>query len=308
MALYLHYLILIKEIAKQYTMHLFGIIGFLSTFILGSIALFNYSNDLLIYLPYGILVFVMNLFYLKVIKLSTQDHEKRLEKEKQYSQELLKSQKLFLRHAIHETNTPLAVIMANIELFELESGKHPTLSNIEAATKNIYGIYDDLSYLTKKDKILYPKTELSLGDFIKSRLEFFDIVAKQSNLTFDFHSDCDKTNICINETKLQRIVDNNITNAIKYSKEFEVIQIVLQEDTDHCIFEISSNSTIIQDPKKIFKAYYRENRKKDGLGLGLNLVKKICDEEHITIELLSKEDVTSFTYYFKKAPDENFTA
>jgi len=292
------------EIFKQYAMHLFGIVAFLFTFSLGIIALVKktepITENLAIFVPYGILVFFLNLFYLKAIRLSREDYENKLRKEKEYSQALLHSQKRFLRYAVHETNTPLAVIMANIELFELDSGKHPLLFNIEAATKNIYGIYDDLSYLTKKDKLIYSKQKIILADFIRSRIEFFNIVAKQSKLTFEFKNRCDQASILLNETKLQRIIDNNITNAIKYTQAYKIIKIILYENETHCIFEISSNSTIIREPEHIFNAYYRENTVKDGLGLGLNLVKSICDEEHIKIELQSTKERTSFAYYFNK--------
>ena len=285
-------------------MHLFGIVAFLFTFSLGIAALIRktepITENLAIFVPYGILVFFLNLFYLKAIRLSREDYENKLKKEKEYSQALLRSQKRFLRYAVHETNTPLAVIMANIELYELDSGKHPALSNIEAATKNIYGIYDDLSYLTKKDKLIYNKQKIILADFIRSRIEFFNIVAKQSKLTFEFKNQCAQAAISLNETKLQRIIDNNITNAIKYTKEYKIIKIILYENEEHCIFEISSNSTIIKKPEHIFNAYYRENSSKDGLGLGLNLVKSICDEEHIKIELQSTQKRTSFKYYFNK--------
>jgi len=292
------------DIFKQYIMHIFGIVAFLFTFSLGITALIKktepISENLAIFIPYGILVFFLNLFYLKAIRLSREDYENKLQKEKEYSQTLLRSQKRFLRYAVHETNTPLAVIMANIELFELDSGKHPILSNIEAATKNIYGIYDDLSYLTKRDKLVYSKQEIILADFIRSRIAFFNIVAKQSKLTFEFKNRCNQATVLMNETKLQRIIDNNITNAIKYTQAYKRIKIILHEDKAHCIFEISSNSTIIKEPEHIFNAYYRENCSKDGLGLGLNLVKSICDEEHIKIELQSTNECTSFTYYFNK--------
>ncbi|QOR62014.1 sensor histidine kinase [Sulfurovum sp. ST-21] len=298
-----HFLLLkqmLKQIFRTYSMHMFGMVAFIFTFSLGLVALFKDTENLAILLPYGILVFVLNLFYLKLMRLSRQDYENKLKKEKEYSQELLKSQKLFLRYAVHETHTPLAIIMANIELFELVSGKHNILSNIEAATKNMYGIYDDLSYLTQKDKIVYPKQELVLADFIKSRIEFFDIVAKQSKLSFEFTNHCTQTTVKINETKLQRIIDNNITNAIKYTKEFEVIHIKLYENKKHYIFKISTNSATIEDPEQIFNAYYRENHSKDGLGLGLSLVKTICDEENIRIVLHSDNNNTSFEYYFNK--------
>ena len=279
---------------------IFGIIGFVSVFVLGMIEYSKDSEDFATLLLYGTLLFFLNIFYIKLIILSREDYEDKLKKEKDYSQDLVKSQKLFLRHAVHETNTPLAVIMANIELFELESGKHSALSNIEAATKNIYGIYNDLSYLARKDKITYVKQEIVLANFIKSRVEFFDIVAKQSKLSFEFKSSCQKSIVFINKTKLQRIVDNNITNAIKYTKSFEAVKIILYESNGYCVFEITSNSTIIENPEEIFNEFYRESRVKDGLGVGLNLVKSICDEENINISLKSDKNRTSFRYYFKK--------
>ena len=296
-----------QELLQKYSIHLLGIISFLSIFLLGIIAFINQPNVLMKYLPYGILIFIINVIYLKIIRLSRQDYENKLKKEKEYSQQLLQSQKLFLRHAVHETNTPLAVIMANIELYELELGKHATLSNIEAATKNIYGIYDDLSYLTQKDHIAYPKQSIVLLDFIQSRVQFFDIVACQSQVSLEMHEQCSKALIDINETKLQRIVDNNITNAIKYTKVHEIIHILVFEEEEYCIFEIASSSSIIRDTHKVFESYYREDTHKEGLGLGLNLVKKICDKEDIKIELLSSDHSTVFRYYFKKGKNENLT-
>ena len=296
----LRYYLLMQNL-KKYSMHLFGMIAFMSTFLLGLIAFAHHPHNIITYLPYALLVFLINIIYLKIIRLSRHNYEDKLKKEKEYSQKLLKSQKLFLRYAIHEMNTPLAVIMANIELYELELGKHSTLSNIEAATKNIYNIYSDLSYLTKKDKIDYPKSNIVLLEFIQSRVAFFNIVADQSQVTLEIHNQCSLASIDINETQLQRIVDNNITNAIKYTKEHEVIHLLVFEEEEYCVFEIASSSSLIKDTKKVFEAYYREESRQEGLGLGLNLVKKICDKEGIKIELDSKDNITLFRYYFAKA-------
>ena len=304
MTRYLSHFLNLKIFFKNYTIHLFGIIAFISTFVLGSIAFIKDGKQVTELLFYGILVFLLNLFYLKTIRLSREGYEEKLKKEKEYSQALLQSQKQFLRYAVHETNTPLAAIMANIELYELEVGKHPTLSNIEAATKNIYGIYDDLSYLTKRDKLIYPKQTIVLNHFIRTRIDFFNIVAKQSKLSFEFKNQCQSATIFINETKLQRIIDNNITNAIKYTKKFKIIRLTLTEIENHYIFEIASNSSLIEEPEKIFHAYYRENNIKDGLGLGLKLVKSICDEENIDIVLNSNEKCTTFKYYFMKEKEQ----
>jgi len=237
-----------------------------------------------------------------LIAQSTNDLEaqaNKLKKEKQFSQELLTNQKLFMRQAVHETMTPLSVIMSNIELYEMENEKNQYLSNIEAAMKNIFTIYDDLSYHVKKDHLEYPKYKIDLYDYIRSRIDFFNELVLQSNLSIEFYCDLKQPSILFNETKLQKIIDNNITNAIKYTYENEIIIIKLEKKESFYKISFSSKSTHIQQPNKVFEEYYREKNSKKGFGLGLNLVKQICDEENVHIHLESNSKLTKFSYTFK---------
>jgi nitrogen-specific signal transduction histidine kinase len=239
-----------------------------------------------------------------LVEQSTRDYEaqaKKLEEQMRYSEKLLAAQRLFLRHAVHESNTPLSVMMSNIELFELEYGKNIYMQNIEAALKNLCGIYDDLNYLVQKDEVHYPKRQIDLVDYLRSRIEFFEIVARQVGLTFRFSTDRMHYPIFFNETKLQRIVDNNISNAIKYTHEGETIDIHLQDREEGICLEIASRSIRIEDPSKVFDAYYREIYNKEGLGIGLNLVAKICEEEGVRVMLESTEERTRFGYLFPRA-------
>ena len=237
-----------------------------------------------------------------LVQQSTHDYQeqsKRLQEEKNYSQSLLHAQKQFLRHTVHETNTPLSVIMGNIDLYELEHGKNKYLSNIEVAMKNVFSIYDDLSYLVKKDQITYTKHQIDLVDFVRSRIDFFTPVAKQAHADFVFESTLTQMFIEFNDTKLQRIIDNNLTNAIKYTFENEDILITLKQEKNNYILSIATHSSIIQQPNKVFEEYYREESSQEGFGLGLNLVKRICEEEGVQIQLESNQYLTSFTYSFK---------
>ncbi|AXH15953.1 diguanylate cyclase [Malaciobacter mytili LMG 24559] len=246
-----------------------------------------------------------------LIEQSSKDYDKqtkKLHKQKSYSNSLLLSQKQFLRHAVHETNTPLSVIMGNIELYEMQYGKNAYISNIEVAMKNIFSIYDDLTYLIKKDQLDNSKIKIDFVDYIRSRIDFFSQVALQvkSNFIFNFtHKDMP---MFFNESKLQRIVDNNLTNAIKYTFENEDIFINLSKENSDYILSISSHSCVIQNPKKIFEEYYREEKNQKGFGLGLNLVKRVCDEENILIDVVSNKDITCFTYKFKGVANEDIIA
>lgn len=250
-----------------------------------------------------------NTFYSKtieslthLIEQSAQDYDeqsKRLEKQMNYSDTLLKSHRQFLRYTVHEMNTPLSVIMSNIELYEMEFGKNVYLENIEVAVKSIFSMYDDLSYLVKKDHINYLKQRIDLVDYVRSRIDFFAQVANIAKSQFIFETNCQDAYILFNETKLQRIIDNNLTNAIKYTFENENIHVTLTKEPTHYVFCIASHSRKIQEPKKIFEEYYREEQAKDGFGLGLNLVKRICKEENVKITVHSDENITSFSYQFK---------
>ncbi len=237
-----------------------------------------------------------------LIQQSSSDYNaqsKELENGNIYAQNLIASQKQFLKHAVHETNTPLSIIMGNIEMFEMEHGKNKYLSNIEVAMKNIFSIYDDLSYLVKKDQVNQATHKIDLVDFVRSRVEFFASSALKFKSKFKFQTNKNKIILNFNEIKLQRIVDNNLTNAIKYTLENEIINVKLDLHNNNCDFIIESRSAQILDPQKIFEEYYREEVSKDGFGLGLNLVKRICSEENVGIKLESGENWASFTYTFK---------
>ena len=225
-----------------------------------------------------------------------------LKKEKKFSEDILKVQKEFLRYTVHETNTPLSVILTNIELYTMKHGKEKHLSKIEAAVKNIFSIYDDLSYLVKKDQLEYPKNVINLETYLQSRIDFFSEVAQHSLLNFKYHSEALDVHIYFNETKLQRIIDNTLTNAIKYTLPKEIIYIKLKRLGTYVELSVGSKSKTIENQEKIFEPFYREesvSQHKDGFGLGLKLVQKICEEEDVKIVLDSNEDVTVFTYRFK---------
>ena len=224
---------------------------------------------------------------------------KNLEKEKTFSQELLQSQKEFLRYTVHETNTPLSVILTNIELFLMKNEKNRQLSKIEAAVKNIFSIYDDLSYLVKKDQIEYPKMAIDIDNYLRSRIDFFKEVAEQSKIEFHYIPYTADVYIYFNETKLQRIVDNTITNAIKYTLAGEIVDITLKREGSFLDIAVGSKSKEIQDTEKIFDSFYREEKNRDGFGIGLRLVKNICNEENVIISLKSSNEKTIFTYRFK---------
>ena len=212
---------------------------------------------------------------------------------------LIESQKKFIKNSVHEVNTPLTIIQTNIDLLKMKIPNNKYITNIESGSKIIQYIYDDLSYLVKKDRVVYEKEYLDFSKILISRIVFFDEIATSNSLHFVSNIEND-IYIKFNITELQRIIDNNLSNAIKYSFAKSAITVNLDYiNDDEVEFSVSTNSNKIENKNKIFDDFYRENNSRGGFGLGLKIVKEICDKNLVIIMLDSNEKETKFTYRFK---------
>jgi signal transduction histidine kinase len=230
-----------------------------------------------------------------------------LEFAKNRAETLLSAQDKFIKNAIHEINTPLSIILANIELYNLKYKKNRYLTKIEAGVKIIHNIYNDLSYLVKKDRVTYSPAEINFSNFLKERVDFFTDVAIGNSLFFETDID-ENIYIYFNETQLQRVCDNNISNAIKYSFENSKIMIKLYQKNDKVFFSIENRGENIKDYEKLFDRFYREDDARGGFGLGLNIVKEICEKTGVNIEIYSKNQLNRFVYVFEGGTNEDSTA
>lgn len=212
---------------------------------------------------------------------------------------LLEIQDFFLKKIIHEMNTPLSIINLNIDNLESTLGYKEQFETIKASSKSLSSIYNDLYYLSKKEKRSSEITKINLVKFLSSRLAFFDEMAniKNIDMSLDIHKEFD---ILFDTYEFERVVDNTISNAIKYGFEDSFIDIILDITKDTYKLEIKNEGIQIADTNAIFGAYYQQKDKNIGLGLGLNIVKEICDKYNIKIEVNSQNNQTTFSYIFPK--------
>ena len=227
------------------------------------------------------------------------EQNKLLLEEKNFSNSLVKAQDSFIKHSIHEINTPLAVIMTHIDLYKMKRGENRYLSKIEAASKIIANIYDDLSYMVKKDRFVYKKKTINFSDFLLERIDFFSEISHGNN-----HKIITKIEenifIYFSPEELQRIIDNNLSNAIKFANRHTDVKITLEETDEGVILRFLTHSPKIADTTRIFKAFEREDDVKGGFGLGLEIVYTICMKEKIQIDVESNENNTVFEYTFQR--------
>ena len=225
-----------------------------------------------------------------------------LKAEKNFNERLVKSQDNFIKHSIHEINTPLAVILTHIDIYKLKFEENKYIEKIEAGAKMIANIYDDLSYMVKKDHFVYEKEMIYFSEFIVERLGFFEEIAKgnKHHIRSTIENNLE---IYFSKIELQRIIDNNLSNAIKYANKNTNIKVKLYRQSDNIILEFWTQSHI-KDPTRIFEPFHREEtlqeNLEDGFGLGLEIVYSICQKEEVSIEVTTQKEMTLFRYLFSK--------
>ncbi len=197
----------------------------------------------------------------------------------------------FIKDTTHELNTPVSTIMTNIEMIDKDSIKDKYLlkiiNRIEIGTKTVSNIYDDLSFLILKNKILSHDHDINLKELVEQRVEYFLILAntKKIKITTDLDPD---TTLYIDEKKISKLIDNILSNAIKYNKIGGSIFITL----DHNRLTIKDTGKGIkqQNIDLMFERYARFDNVVGGFGIGLNIVKMICDEYDLDITITSEVD------------------
>jgi signal transduction histidine kinase len=207
----------------------------------------------------------------------------------------------FIKDSMHEINTPLSIINLNSDLFANKFGENKYLTRIKSASKTLATIYDDMDYLIKQGRVKHKRQDINISEFIQNRVDYFKEIANLKNIEIVTKIDND-IYYNFSKTKLQRIVDNTISNAIKYSHDNSKVEINFYKKDTQYIFEVQDYGMGIEKIDKIFSRYYRENESKGGFGIGLNIVKDIIDEEKILLKINSQVNKGAlFRYTFPKA-------
>lgn len=213
---------------------------------------------------------------------------------------------LFFTDVMHELKTPLGIMQLNIEGL-VKKYKDKRLSRTLAALSTLSTLYDDLEYLIKNKTITYSTEILNFSLFLEDRIAYFEALSSSKEITILSTIEPEHF-VRINRIELQRIIDNNITNAIKYSPPQTIIEVSLHTKDNGLCFRVKDHGVGIKEINKIFERHYRGDIYKGGFGIGLSIVKSICDKYSIVIEVQSEEKKGSeFNYWFKEEVEEKIS-
>ncbi|MEW6195728.1 MAG: ATP-binding protein [Bacteroidota bacterium] len=200
----------------------------------------------------------------------------------------------FLHNVSHEVRTPLNVIVGYTNLIRSENLTLEEVKNLtEPITNNAYQLLNiiqdilDISQLESKQGIIH-KEEISIKKLIKESITSFSVIAKEKNLKL-FYGELpdDNTTVLTDKIKLQKILNNIVMNAIKYT-DTGYVKISAKISEGEALFSISDTGIGIdkKDFEKIFLPFERTTESiskqynaqtSGGVGLGLSIAKELVE-------------------------------
>ena len=241
----------------------------------------------------AILFFVIREYRIRLFLKTSLDFELR---EQQYIEEMNQSKLRFFTNISHEIRTPITLILGQVDLL-LNSGRLSTyayskLLNIHKNAGNLKNLITELLDFRKQEQGLLKLkiSQFDLYSLLKEHYLLFKELAANRNISFTLRADCEQCMIWGDRLQLQKVVNNLLSNAFKYTSDGGNITLELTEGTDECMFSVSDNGAGIseEDYVKIFERFYQVENigQYGGTGIGLALSQGIvkAHQGDITVE------------------------
>lgn len=207
----------------------------------------------------------------------------------------------FVSNVSHELRTPLTTMRSYLEALEDGAWRDEEIApNFLEVTRNeterMIRLVNDLLQLSKMDSPDYQlsKEWVNFVEFFDRIIDRFEMT-KEQHVTFKRNLPKEAIFIEIDEDKLTQVLDNIISNAMKYSPEGGQITFFVKEEEDKIIVSIKDQGIGIpkENIGKIFERFYRvdkaRSRKLGGTGLGLAIAKEMVQAHGGSIWVKSEE-------------------
>lgn len=211
------------------------------------------------------------------------------------AEEVFEEQKQFIGNASHEIQTPLAVCRNRLE--NLMDDEALTEEQLNELSKT----YHTLEYITKLNKslLLLSKIDnrqftdlqiIDINSIIKKNIQDYEEVYSYMNIDTQI-IESGIFMIEINEMLANILVNNLIKNA--YTHNIENGRICIEISSTKLLFSNTGQEKSL-DSKLVFERFYQGSKKEGSTGLGLALVKSICDLEQLHIRYFLENNLHNF--------------
>ncbi|SFS36656.1 two-component system, OmpR family, sensor histidine kinase VicK [Marininema halotolerans] len=214
-----------------------------------------------------------------------------------------RQRKDFVANVSHELRTPLTTIKSYLEALD-EGGamEDPELAKrflrvTRQESERMTRLIHDLLQLSRLDakKVRFNRQPLMVETILSDAVERFTIPAEQKNIDITFRSHDLLPKIYGDRDQLDQVLDNLISNAVKYTPEGRSITVSARRRSDGFVVVAVSDRGIgipQKDLEMIFERFYRvdkaRSRNMGGTGLGLAIAKEIVEAHGGTITMDSR--------------------
>ena len=216
-----------------------------------------------------------------------------------------KNQNDFFANFSHELRTPLNAVISSSELLAegifgaLNEKQTEYINDIRIASLHLLGMINDILDLSKLEakSMKLNITNFELKQTSDEVCNILKPLAQKKNIKITKYY-CNNTEISADYNKIQQILFNLITNAIKYTPQNGKIDIYIEKDEKFAILKVKDNGTGIDKKyhKIIFDKFVQLGSEKHSNGLGLTITKELVKLHHGKIFLQSEKGKgTEFT-------------
>ncbi|MDF1866251.1 MAG: HAMP domain-containing sensor histidine kinase [Saprospiraceae bacterium] len=206
------------------------------------------------------------------------------------------SNKQFTQNASHELQTPLAVIKGHIEILlqspNIGEKEIESLAIVLQNTNRLSKLNSALILLSKIEHQRFSDTEKVSFEKMTEEVvgNFHDLIQIQGLEIQKNYSE--KFEVEMSETLAEILIANLIQNAIRHNIEKGFIKIDINENR----FSISNSGHELKvTPISLFKRFKRQSEVEESLGLGLSIVKRICEQSGMEVQYLFEDGLHTLT-------------
>jgi len=208
--------------------------------------------------------------------------------------------KQFTEDVSHEMQTPLAIMLAKIETLideqNINTGQYEQLSSLQSDIQRLKQLNKRLILLAKIDNNQFSAKEtISINEVLKQSIDNFNEII-QTKIKIEKK---DKITIIMDRTLATVLFNNLLSNAVKHNLDNKPISVNID---NNLVQFINNGNASLKNPESIFDRFYKESKSADSTGLGLSIVKKICEHYGFSPSYSFRENSKQHIFQIKFGP------
>lgn len=189
----------------------------------------------------------------------------------------------FIKDSTHELSTPITALMLSVDQLTKQAPSK-ALTRIKLSSRQIADIYHDLTFLLQLDQSQRVDELINFEQLVLERVDYFTPLAEQKGISFELA--LEPLEFEMERTAAIRLLDNILSNAIKYNLKGKKVFVSMQDNALHIQDEGKGMSE--EELQQVFKRYMRVEKNRGGFGIGLDIVNQVTQKYSIIIEIFSK--------------------